>query len=178
MNIANLTREQLDAQNKINRFQGIWGPWLRERRALAMQDAARRMQADSAASAYDMQSELAGLRGNKTDEEWEKYLASPEYAKAASDIRSRYAKQNLNRSVYDYMTPLFAKRGAKIKSTYELNSKSLDEWSRNYFRMEMKNKDDNTKRLIASSSGWMNYMKMLSDNVNNFNKLIKYAKPK
>ena len=178
MNFANLTREQLDAQNKINRFQGIWGPWLRERRALAMQDAVRRMQADSAASAYDMQSELAGLRGDKTDEEWQKYLTSPEYAKAASEIRSRYAKQNLNRSVYDYMTPLFAKRGAKIKSTYELNSKSLDEWSRNYFRMEMKNKDDNTKRLIASSSGWMNYMKMLSDNVNNFNKLIKYVKPR
>ena len=178
MNLANLTREQLDAQNKINRFQGIWGPWLRERRALAMQDAARRMQADSAASAYDMQSELAGLRGDKTDEEWQKYLTSPEYTKAASEIRSRYAKQNLNRSVYDYMTPLFAKRGAKIKSTYELNSKSLDEWSRNYFRMEMKNKDDNTKRLIASSSGWMNYMKMLSDNVNNFNKLIKYVKPR
>lgn len=175
-NNANITKAQLDAQNRINNISGIWAPWMREQKAIGYQMANDRMQADIARSGADMAKELAALRGNKTDEEWNAYLTSPEYAQKAAEIRARYQYANAGRSIFDYVNPIFtAKKGMKIKTSYEVNRKGMDEWSKNFFRNELKAKSDDTKRLIASSSGWMNYMKMLSDNVNQFNRVIKYA---
>lgn len=175
-NNANITKAQLNAQNRINNISGVWGPWMREQKAIGYQMANDRMQADIARSSADMAKELAALRGNKTDEEWNAYLTSPEYAQKAAEIRARYQYANAGRSIFDYVNPIFtAKKGMKIKTSYEVNRKGMDEWSKNFFRNELKAKSDDTKRLIASSSGWMNYMKMLSDNVNQFNRVIKYA---
>jgi len=178
-NNANITKAQLNAQNRINNISGIWGPWMREQKAIGYQMANDRMQADIARSGADMAKELAALRGNMTDEEWNAYLTSPEYAQKAAEIRARYQSANAGRSLFDYVNPIFtAKKGMKIKTSYEVNRKGMDEWSKNFFRNELKAKSDDTKRLIASSSGWMNYMKMLSDNVNQFNRVIKYAPTK
>ena len=178
-NNANITKAQLEAQNRINNISGIWAPWMREQKAIAYQMANNRMQADIARSGVDMAKELAGLRGNMTDEEWSAYLTSPEYAQKAAEIRAKYQAANAGRSIFDYVNPIFtAKKGMKIKTSYEVNQKGMDEWSKNFFRNELKAKSDDTKRLIASSSGWMNYMKMLSDNVNQFNKVLKYAPAK
>lgn len=178
-NNANITKAQLNAQNRINNISGIWGPWMREQKAIGYQMANDRMQADIARSGVDMAKELAALRGNKTDEEWNAYLTSPEYAQKAAEIRARYQSANAGRSLFDYVNPIFtAKKGMKIKTSYEVNRKGMDEWSKNFFKNELKAKSDDTKRLIASSSGWMNYMKMLSDNVNQFNRVIKYAPTK
>ena len=178
-NNANITKAQLEAQNRINNISGIWAPWMREQKAIAYQIANNRMQADIARSGVDMAKELADLRGNMTDEEWSAYLTSPEYAQKAAEIRAKYQAANAGRSIFDYVNPIFtAKKGMKIKTSYEVNQKGMDEWSKNFFRNELKAKSDDTKRLIASSSGWMNYMKMLSDNVNQFNKVLKYAPAK
>lgn len=178
-NNANITKAQLNAQNRINNISGVWGPWMREQKAIGYQMANDRMQADIAKSGADMAKELAALRGNKTDEEWNAYLTSPEYAQKAAEIRARYQSANAGRSLFDYVNPIFtAKKGMKIKTSYEVNRKGMDEWSKNFFKNELKAKSDDTKRLIASSSGWMNYMKMLSDNVNQFNRVIKYAPTK
>lgn len=178
-NNANITKAQLNAQNRINNISGIWAPWMREQKAIGYQMANDRMQADIARSGADMAKELAALRGNKTDEEWNAHLTSPEYAQKAAEIRARYQSANAGRSLFNYVNPIFtAKKGMKIKTSYEVNRKGMDEWSKNFFKNELKAKSDDTKRLIASSSGWMNYMKMLSDNVNQFNKVIKYAPTK
>lgn len=178
-NNANITKAQLNAQNRINNISGIWAPWMREQKAIGYQMANDRMQADIARSGVDMAKELAALRGNKTDEEWNTYLTSPKYAQKAAEIRARYQSANAGRSLFDYVNPIFtAKKGMKIKTSYEVNRKGMDEWSKNFFKNELKAKSDDTKRLIASSSGWMNYMKMLSDNVNQFNRVIKYAPTK
>lgn len=178
-NNANITKAQLEAQNRINNISGIWAPWMREQKAIGYQIANSRMQADIARSGADMAKELAGLRGNKTDEEWNAYLTSPEYLQKAAEIRARYQSANAGKTIFDYVNPIFtAKKGMKIKTSYEANQRSMDEWSKNFFRNELKAKSDDTKRLIASSSGWMNYMKMLSDNINQFNKVLKYAPAK
>lgn len=178
-NNANLTKAQLEAQNRINNISGIWAPWLREQKAIGYQIANSRMQADIARSGMDMAKELAGLRGNMTDEEWNTYLTSPEYMQKAAEIRAKYQSANAGKTIFDYVNPIFtAKKGMKIKTSYEVNRKGMDEWSKNFFKNELKAKSDDTKRLIASSSGWMNYMKMLSDNVNQFNKVLKYAPAK
>lgn len=168
MNAANLAKTQLNVQNRINNWSGVWQPWYREGRALAYQDAATRMQQSMAADNYARNKELSGID-----------ITTPEGQKKYNEIMERYARKNAGRSVRDYVSnPFFARRGGKIKSTYEMNMKSLDNWSKNYFKSELKAKDDNTKRLIYSSAGWMNYMKMLSDNVNKVNNVLKYVPKK
>lgn len=168
MNRANMLRTQLGVQNRINNWSGVWQPWYREGRALAYQDAATRMQQSMAADNYARNKELSGID-----------ITTPEGQEKYNEIMERYTRRNANKSLTDYVSnPFFARNGGKIKSTYEMNMKSLDNWSKNYFKSELKAKDDNTKRLIYSSAGWMNYMKMISDNVNKVNNVLKYAPKK
>lgn len=172
MNRASYMRAMVGINGRMQNWTGVWQPWMREKRAMAMQNEAAQKAKDLALFNLEYQRRLnEGLPKFNSSEEAIAYYNSPEYKKKSEQI-ARWAIQNDPRY---RATAIFGRKGAKIKTSFEVNL-GLDEFSKEFFRNERAAMADRTKRLKDSGAGALSFAKINNSSIINLNKNLKYAK--
>ena len=170
MNRARYMRDMVGINGRMQNWSGVWQPWLREKRAIAMQNEAKQEAKDSALFNLEYKRKLnEGSPQFGNAEEAIAYYSSPEYKRKSEQV-SKWAIQNnpLYRT-----TPIFGRKGAKIKTSFEVNL-GLDEFSKEFFRNERAAMADRTKRLKDSGAGALSFAKINNSSIINLNKNLKY----
>lgn len=179
MNQANYLRTKLDADRMLHNWNGIWQPWLKEKKVDAMQIAQDKYNQYTANRLYDLRMQRAQelrTKGGATDDEQLKWLNSPEGKKWDLEWGKKMIPDKTVRDFYEGWS-VFAKKGTKVKSSYAYNM-GLDEYTKEFFKNWRFKQGEDTKERIASSAGALNYVKHLSDHINKTNRMMTYAKPK
>lgn len=172
MNRANYMRAMVGINGRLQNWTGVWQPWMREKRAVAMQNEAAQKAKDLALFNLEYQRKMnEGLPEFSSSEEAIAYYNSPEYKKKAEQV-TRWAIQN---NPQYRATAIFGRRGAKIKTSFEVNL-GLDEFSKEFFKNERAAMADRTKRLKDSGAGALSFVKINNSSIINLNKNLKYAK--
>ena len=172
MNRAAYMKAMVGINGRMQNWSGVWQPWLREKRGIAMQNEAKQEAKDSALFNLEYQKRLnEGVPKFSNAEEAIVYYSSPEYKRKSEQI-ARWSIQNnpLYRT-----TAIFGRKGAKIKTSFEVNL-GLDEFSKEFFRNERAAMADRTKRLKDSGAGALSFAKINSSSIINLNKNLKYVK--
>ena len=172
MNRAAYMRAMVGINGRMQNWTGVWQPWMREKRGMAMQNEAIQKAKDLALFNLEYQKRLnEGTPQFETSEEAIAYYSSPEYKRKSEQI-ARLAIQN---NPQYRTTAIFGRRGAKIKTSFEVNL-GLDEFSKEFFRNERAAMADRTKRLRDSGAGALSFAKINNSSIINLNKNLKYAK--
>lgn len=172
MNRAAYMRAMVGINGRMQNWTGVWQPWMREKRAMAMQNEAAQKAKDLALFNLEYQRKLnEGSPQFTNAEEAIAYYNSPEYKRKSEQI-ARWAIQNDPRY---RATAIFGRKGAKIKTSFEVNL-GLDEFSKEFFRNERAAMADRTKRLKNSGAGALSFAKINNSSIINLNKNLKYAK--
>ena len=172
MNRASYMRAMVGINGRMQNWTGVWQPWMREKRAVAMQNEAAQKAKDSALFNLEYQRRMnEGTPQFETSEEAIAYYSSPEYKRKSEQI-ARWAIQN---NPQYRTTAIFGRRGAKIKTSFEVNL-GLDEFSKEFFKNERAAMADRTKRLKDSGAGALSFAKINNSSIINLNKNLKYAK--
>ena len=172
MNRAAYMRAMVGINGRMQNWTGVWQPWMREKRAVAMQNEAKQEAKDSALFNLEYRRKLnEGSPQFANAEEAITYYNSPEYKRKYEQV-SRWAIQN---NPQYRTTAIFGRKGAKIKTSFEVNL-GLDEFSKEFFRNERAAMADRTKRLKDSGAGALSFAKINNSSIINLNKNLKYAK--
>lgn len=172
MNRAAYMKAMVGINGRMQNWTGVWQPWMREKRAMAMQNEAAQKAKDFALFNLEYQRRLnEGSPVFNNAEEAIAYYSSPEYKRKSEQI-ARWAIQN---NPQYRTTAIFGRRGAKIKTSFEVNL-GLDEFSKEFFRNERAAMADRTKRLKDSGAGALSFAKINNSSIINLNKNLKYAK--
>ena len=172
MNRAAYMKAMVGINGRMQNWTGVWQPWMREKRAMAMQNEAAQKAKDLALFNLEYQKRLnEGSPQFTSAEEAIAYYNSPEYKRRAEQV-ARWAIQN---NPQYRPTAIFGRKGAKIKTSFEVNL-GLDEFSKEFFRNERAAMADRTKRLKDSGAGALSFAKINNSSIINLNKNLKYAK--
>ena len=172
MNRAAYMKAMVGINGRMQNWTGVWQPWLREKRAIAMQNEAAQKAKNLALFNLEYQRKLnEGSPQFASAEEAIAYYNSPEYKRRAEQV-ARWAIQNNPQYI---PTAIFGRRGAKIRTSFEVNL-GLDEFSKEFFRNERAAMADRTKRLKDSGAGALSFARINSSSIINLNKNLKYAK--
>lgn len=172
MNRAAYMKAMVGINGRMQNWTGVWQPWLREKRAIAMQNEAAQKAKNLALFNLEYQRKLnEGSPQFASAEEAIAYYNSPEYKRRAGQV-TRWAIQN---NPQYRTTAIFGRRGAKIKTSFEVNL-GLDEFSKEFFKNERAAMVDRTKRLKDSGAGALSFAKINNSSIINLNKNLKYAK--
>lgn len=172
MNRAAYMKAMVGINGRMQNWTGVWQPWMREKRAVAMQNEAVQKAKDLALFNLEYQKKMnEGLPEFNNAEEAIAYYSSPEYKRKSEQV-ARWAIQN---NPQYRTTAIFGRRGAKIKTSFEVNL-GLDEFSKEFFRNERAAMADRTKRLKDSGAGALSFAKINNSSIINLNKNLKYAK--
>ena len=172
MNRAAYMKAMVGINGRMQNWTGVWQPWLREKRAVAMQNEAAQKAKDFALFNLEYRKRLnEGSPEFNNVEEAIAYYSSPEYKRKSEQI-ARWAIQN---NPQYRATAIFGRKGAKIKTSFEVNL-GLDEFSKEFFRNERAAMADRTKRLKDSGAGALSFAKINNSSIINLNKNLKYVK--
>ena len=172
MNRAAYMKAMVGINGRMQNWTGVWQPWMREKRAMAMQNEAAQKAKDLALFNLEYQKRLnEGSPQFTSAEEAIAYYNSPEYKRRAEQV-ARWAIQN---NPQYRPTAIFGRKGAKIKTSFEVNL-GLDEFSKEFFRNERAAMADRTKRLKDSGAGALSFAKINNSSIINLNKNLKYVK--
>lgn len=185
MNGIKALKANMEANRITGNYTGIWQPWLREKKANALM--AGKLRQAQATQLYNLdQSALfkEGIaRESDTTDPNEQYewMQTEEgrnwynnFQKSRLQGSPAYNSSTNYVSAKDYF-PIFARRGARVRSSYAINL-GLDDFTKEFFRTERSAKNASIKERIASTAGIRLYVKDASQNITDYNKMMSYAR--
>lgn len=185
MNGIKALKANMDANRMTGNYNGIWKPWLQERRANAMQAGklrqAQEMQQWNLTQQELFREGIARESGSNDPTEQNAWLATGNGRKWYAEFqRNRLNGNPAYKSVESYINasdymPVFARSGARIKSSYSMNL-GLDTFSKEFFKSARNDRTVDTRERIASTSGARKYVTDMAKNVNDYNRMMSYAR--
>lgn len=181
MNNIKALKANMEANRITGNYTGIWQPWLRERKANALMEG--KLRQAQALQGHNMQAQTMydNMVDGRTAEEWTDYLKTEDGKEKYNEFKTWNIQNNpAYKSSSSYVTakdyfPIFAARGARIRSSYSMNL-GLDDFAKEFFKNERNAKNAGIKERIASTSGMRIYAREASQNITDYNKMMSYAR--